>query len=135
MLIRKNFGAVRLPPPLVVLWEWQLRAKCATAATSIFFPAQEARGKRRQTLEANAKSICQDCGVQPECLAHAIECREPYGIWGGLTVAERAEIVSTTVESKANRVADQRHTIGPPKRTYIKRPRDAITTSSEARDH
>ncbi|MDA0562966.1 WhiB family transcriptional regulator [Streptomonospora sp. S1-112] len=30
-----------------------------------------------------AKAICQDCPVREQCLADALERREPWGVWGG----------------------------------------------------
>jgi WhiB family transcriptional regulator, redox-sensing transcriptional regulator len=30
-----------------------------------------------------AKSLCQPCPVRMECLAGALERREPWGVWGG----------------------------------------------------
>ena len=30
-----------------------------------------------------AKSLCVDCPVRRECLAGALERREPWGVWGG----------------------------------------------------
>ena len=30
-----------------------------------------------------AKAICQGCPVRAECLAGALERREPWGVWGG----------------------------------------------------
>lgn len=30
-----------------------------------------------------AKSLCQDCPVQRECLDGALARREPWGVWGG----------------------------------------------------
>jgi WhiB family transcriptional regulator, redox-sensing transcriptional regulator len=30
-----------------------------------------------------AKSLCCDCPVRAQCLAGAIERREPWGVWGG----------------------------------------------------
>ena len=30
-----------------------------------------------------AKALCQDCPVRLECLAAALERREPWGVWGG----------------------------------------------------
>ncbi len=30
-----------------------------------------------------AKSLCHDCPVRMQCLAGALERREPWGVWGG----------------------------------------------------
>jgi WhiB family redox-sensing transcriptional regulator len=30
-----------------------------------------------------AKTLCQACPVRAECLAGALERREPWGVWGG----------------------------------------------------
>jgi WhiB family transcriptional regulator, redox-sensing transcriptional regulator len=30
-----------------------------------------------------AKAMCMDCPVRAECLAGALERREPWGVWGG----------------------------------------------------
>ena len=30
-----------------------------------------------------AKALCGSCPVRPECLAGALERREPWGVWGG----------------------------------------------------
>ncbi|WP_205305088.1 WhiB family transcriptional regulator [Nocardioides sp. 616] len=31
----------------------------------------------------HAKSLCQGCPVRTQCLAEALERREPWGVWGG----------------------------------------------------
>ena len=36
-----------------------------------------------------AKAICGVCPVREPCCNHAIQIREPFGIWGGLTEVER----------------------------------------------
>ena len=36
-----------------------------------------------------AKRICASCPVQDDCLAVALTFNEDFGIWGGLTAAER----------------------------------------------
>ena len=39
-----------------------------------------------------AKSLCGDCPLRVECLAGAIERREPWGVWGG-EIFERGAVV------------------------------------------
>jgi hypothetical protein len=36
-----------------------------------------------------AKAICEGCPDRVPCLTFALDNREPYGIWGGLTTRER----------------------------------------------
>lgn len=36
-----------------------------------------------------AKSLCAECPIQQDCLEYAVEAREEWGIWGGLTSRER----------------------------------------------
>jgi WhiB family redox-sensing transcriptional regulator len=37
-----------------------------------------------------AKSLCSDCPVRTECLAGALERREPWGVWGGQLLVQGA---------------------------------------------
>ncbi len=46
------------------------------------------------TTEQKAKAICSVCPVRVQCLDFAVEIREPYGIWGGLTEADRRQLVA-----------------------------------------
>jgi WhiB family redox-sensing transcriptional regulator len=36
-----------------------------------------------------AKAVCARCPVIDSCLRWALAAREPYGVWGGLSVEER----------------------------------------------
>lgn len=38
---------------------------------------------------AAAVRLCRTCPLQQACAAHAIEEREPHGVWGGTTAADR----------------------------------------------
>ena len=38
-----------------------------------------------------AKSQCARCAIQPRCLEWAVK-REEFGVWGGMTARERAEL-------------------------------------------
>lgn len=68
---------------------------CKGHPTEWWFPLQKT-GKRSevQTLKENtqqAKKICADCPQKLQCLQYSLEW-EPWGIWGGLTEQERAEL-------------------------------------------
>jgi WhiB family redox-sensing transcriptional regulator len=50
----------------------------------------EGEGRRaRKHRERMAKALCDRCEVIVQCREHALTVGEPYGIWGGLSVAER----------------------------------------------
>lgn len=69
---------------------WQLDAACRGPESVLFFPpASVERKDEREDRERRAKTICMECSVRAECLDYALSIREPHGIWGGLTEAER----------------------------------------------
>ena len=74
---------------------WQPVALCRGNHSHLFFPPSTAeRKEERERREVRAKSICDVCPVQGKCLNYAMEIREPYGIWGGLTEAERRTVLA-----------------------------------------
>jgi WhiB family redox-sensing transcriptional regulator len=54
--------------------------------------------------EIAAKGVCRACPVRAECAAHALAAREPYGVWGGFTEAERLRLLSVGWEDLSDRV-------------------------------
>lgn len=64
---------------------WRAEAACRDYDPEIFFPEDE-------NPAAKAKAICATCPVRMECLDWAIRNREPEGIWGGMTAAERRRV-------------------------------------------
>lgn len=54
---------------------------CHTADPEMFF------SDLPSTLE-QAKLVCAPCPLRAECLAGALERREPHGVWGGEIFAE-----------------------------------------------
>ncbi len=64
---------------------WQDRSACRDEDREIFYPT-------RGVSTAPAKKVCARCPVTNECLAYALERRDPYGIWGGLTEDERESL-------------------------------------------
>ena len=74
---------------------WQLRAACRGPESALFFPpTYPERKDDRDGREARAKAICAECPVRAECLDYALSIREPHGIWGGLTEAERRLLIA-----------------------------------------
>jgi WhiB family redox-sensing transcriptional regulator len=47
-----------------------------------------------------AKAVCAQCPLMQPCRAYALMTRQPWGIWGGLSVEDRLQITR-----KANRHA------------------------------
>lgn len=73
--------------------EWQLEALCRGNHAYLFFPPSSFERKdERERREMKAKAICGVCPVQEPCSRHALNIREPFGIWGGLTEVERRSI-------------------------------------------
>lgn len=66
--------------------EWQEQARCTSTDPEAFFPEVGSSGR-------GAKRICSRCEVKAECLAHALEHREPYGVWGGKSPGERRKML------------------------------------------
>jgi WhiB family redox-sensing transcriptional regulator len=81
----------KLPAPMSEFWEWQLRAACRNLDSALFFHPERERGAARSERERRAKTICRVCPVIAQCLRHALRSDEPYGVWGGLSAAERRE--------------------------------------------
>ncbi len=84
----------RLPGPNADLWDWQLHAACRGMASSFFFHPEGERGPARARREAQAKAVCFECPAMAACRAHALQVHEPYGIWGGLSEGERAQMLT-----------------------------------------
>ena len=74
---------------------WQPIALCRGNHSHLFFPPSNTeRKEERERREIRAKSICEICPVGSQCLEYAMMIREPYGIWGGLTEADRRQVLA-----------------------------------------
>ncbi|WP_278195763.1 WhiB family transcriptional regulator [Streptomyces cylindrosporus] len=84
---------------------WVERAACRDADPDTFFPP--AGGAEASDREAAAKRLCARCPVTRECLREALQHEEGTGIWGGLSVRERREVlrVAGTLEEIADELA------------------------------
>jgi WhiB family redox-sensing transcriptional regulator len=80
---------------------WRKEAACRGHSSDLFFPPDplddedEDGPRRRETrrMYRQAIRICNSCPVRQECLDYALDFPEPYGMWGGLTRPERANIL------------------------------------------
>ncbi|WP_327385008.1 WhiB family transcriptional regulator [Streptomyces sp. NBC_01207] len=54
---------------------------------ALFDPGNRVDPQAREA--ARAKALCRICPVMEACLAYALESGEPFGVWGGMTRAER----------------------------------------------
>lgn len=89
----------RLPLVRQEVWEWQYEGACVGLDSAVFFSPDAERGMRKQTREDGAKAVCATCPVIQQCRQHALSVREPYGVWGGMTMSEREAVY-------ANRAAE-----------------------------
>jgi WhiB family redox-sensing transcriptional regulator len=85
----------RLPRPTTAAWDWQLHGACRGMNSTYFFNPEGERGPARERRDANAKVVCRGCPVLAQCRKHALNVREPYGIWGGLSPRERDGILKS----------------------------------------
>jgi WhiB family redox-sensing transcriptional regulator len=76
---------------------------CRGRDSSQFFHPDGERGSSRNRREAKAKAMCGACPVRAECAAHALAVREPYGVWGGFSEAERLRLLAVGWEDLADR--------------------------------
>ncbi|CAB4936567.1 unannotated protein [freshwater metagenome] len=81
--------------PADSVWRWQDHASCSGHDVMMFYHPGDQRGRTRRRREVVAKSICFGCPVRLDCADYAIRAREPYGVWGGLTEAEREAIYAS----------------------------------------
>lgn len=62
--------------------DWYEFALCAQTDPEIFHP-------EKGGSSAEAKRVCLACPVRGECLSYAVDNKERFGIWGGLSERER----------------------------------------------
>lgn len=62
---------------------------CTPDDNDWFYPEDK---KPRRTPNT-ARRICGRCPHWQDCLTWALDTRQPYGIWGGLTAAERSQLI------------------------------------------
>jgi WhiB family redox-sensing transcriptional regulator len=77
--------------------QWRLLARCRTEDPALFFHPEGERGTARARREQLAKRICAQCPVIGACLHHSMTHFEAFGTWGGLSEAERSDLLPSRV--------------------------------------
>jgi WhiB family redox-sensing transcriptional regulator len=91
---------ILLPELLNTELGWQSLAECRQYNGDDWYPDKGDGG-----TAARAKRVCATCPVISLCRDHALRTREPHGIWGGLTAAERARILRARRKAAAHVVS------------------------------
>lgn len=80
-------------PTVVLHPSWRLSARCSDGDADDFYaPDEQISATATREREQRAKQICARCPVLMSCRAEAILTLEPYGIWGGLSEADRRRL-------------------------------------------
>ncbi|MGI5126395.1 WhiB family transcriptional regulator [Pseudonocardia sp. CA-107938] len=66
---------------------WRNAALCRNSDAEQLFVTGAAQREARQ--------FCRTCPVRTECLAHALDQRIEFGVWGGMTERERRALLRT----------------------------------------
>jgi WhiB family redox-sensing transcriptional regulator len=73
---------------------WCDRAVCAEVDPELFFPD---KGEPSRP----AKQVCAVCEVRAYCLQEALDRREHFGVWGGLSERERRVLLARPVPARS----------------------------------
>ena len=98
---------------------WSRYASCDTADPDLFFPPPG-------TDTFYARSICRECPVRRQCLDYALESKQKFGIWGGMTEAQRRRIRREDITANHPARPIRRHAtspVGEPAPVSVPRPR------------
>jgi WhiB family transcriptional regulator, redox-sensing transcriptional regulator len=67
------------------------KAECSESYTELFYTVEEERNIKAYNYINAVRSICARCPIFRDCLAYGF-AHEEYGVWGGMTTAERKSI-------------------------------------------
>ena len=65
--------------------DWRHSARCRDEDPETLFV--------QGALQRDAREVCKACPVRTECLAHALDNRVRFGVWGGMTERERRALL------------------------------------------
>lgn len=79
--------------------DWMGDAACRGMDPDLLFPIKH--GDSGREVE-KARKVCRACPVTNDCLEYALNNREKYGVWGGMSVRERAEFLKQRRQRQAD---------------------------------
>lgn len=71
--------------------DWRDTARCRDEDPEDWFPIGATPSAKAR--EHHAKAVCWSCPALQACGQWAIETRQPFGIWGGMSEAERRAVL------------------------------------------
>jgi WhiB family redox-sensing transcriptional regulator len=77
--------------------DWRLRGACVEADPGLFFGPDEESEPAARVREGAAVAVCGGCPVRRRCRSWALAQRIWFGVWGGLTEAERQQLLTSGV--------------------------------------
>lgn len=86
-------------PDLPVNTNWRDRSACREEDPELFFPIGNTGPALLQIDEA--KAVCRRCPVLERCASWALEMGEAYGVWGGMSEADRRRIKRRVTRTRA----------------------------------
>ncbi len=87
----------------ITLTGWRDLAACRDSEPEFFFPVGTT-GSAVDQIDA-AKSICNACSVQKECLQYALESNQEAGVWGGYQEDDRRRLRKRWLAERRRRAA------------------------------
>lgn len=79
--------------PKVPSRDWRDEGACVGQPAVLWYanePSSEANGT---AMYREGKRICESCPVQHECLEWALDTKEAFGLWGGVTPRGRSKLL------------------------------------------
>jgi len=61
------------------------------AMPEVFFPEDIIDPNQAELAISVAKVMCQECPILQQCRDYVMQAQKEYGIWGGITAAERLQ--------------------------------------------
>ena len=77
------------PAEVVVDDDWRADAACRLRIDGVEPHDWFSEGRWATAATMRAKAVCAECPVRELCLGYALQTRQPWGVWAGLSPYER----------------------------------------------